>query len=101
VKDEVAHDRVALRTAAVIENVGRRDLDVIEEAKAVDRLVAECGNTDRAALPVRSAVHKHLSPWAAPLGDVAERCRYSVARPIPRTAAISLFGVPASIICRM
>ncbi|UOT07812.1 hypothetical protein MPY17_00815 [Rhodococcus opacus] len=34
-------------------------------------------------------------------GSDVERCRYSVARRIPRTAAISVFGAPASIICRM
>ncbi|WP_306454232.1 hypothetical protein [Rhodococcus sp. ACS1] len=34
VKDEVAMDRVTLLAAAVIGNVGRRDFDVIAEAKA-------------------------------------------------------------------
>ena len=50
VEDEVANDRVTLLAAAVIENVGRRDFDVIEEAKAVELLIAECGNVDMAAM---------------------------------------------------
>ncbi|SEB29934.1 ParB/RepB/Spo0J family partition protein [Rhodococcus koreensis] len=50
VKDEVAKDRVTLLAAAVIENVGRRDFDVIEEAKAVELLISECGTVDKAAM---------------------------------------------------
>ncbi|ELB91070.1 putative plasmid partitioning protein [Rhodococcus wratislaviensis IFP 2016] len=50
VKDEVAKDRVTLLAAAVIENVGRRDFDVIEEAKAVELLISECGTVEKAAL---------------------------------------------------
>ncbi|MBH0780355.1 ParB/RepB/Spo0J family partition protein [Nocardia bovistercoris] len=49
VKDEVAHDRISLLTAAIDENIGRRDFDVLEEAEAVDRLVAECGTAGEAA----------------------------------------------------
>jgi ParB family chromosome partitioning protein len=50
VKDEVAKDRATLIAASVKENVDRRDFDVIEEAKAVEMLVAECGGRgDRAA----------------------------------------------------
>jgi ParB family chromosome partitioning protein len=50
VKDEVAKDRVTLLAAAVIENVGRRDFDVIEEAKAVELLISECGTVEKAAM---------------------------------------------------
>jgi len=50
VKDEVAKDRETLLAAAVIENVGRRDFDVIEEAKAVELLISECGNVEKAAM---------------------------------------------------
>ncbi|MFF2113748.1 ParB/RepB/Spo0J family partition protein [Rhodococcus koreensis] len=50
VKDEVAADRITLLAAAVIENVGRRDFDVIEEAKAVELMVAECRTVEQAAL---------------------------------------------------
>ncbi|MFZ2175752.1 MAG: ParB/RepB/Spo0J family partition protein [Rhodococcus sp. (in: high G+C Gram-positive bacteria)] len=50
VKDEVAKDRTTLLAAAVIENVGRRDFDVIEEAKAVELLINECGTVEKAAL---------------------------------------------------
>ncbi|AHK36193.1 hypothetical protein OPAG_09228 [Rhodococcus opacus PD630] len=50
VKDEVAKDRVTLLAAAVIEKVGRRDFDVIEEAQAVELLISECGTAEKAAL---------------------------------------------------
>ncbi|KAF0957419.1 Nucleoid occlusion protein [Rhodococcus sp. T7] len=50
VKDEVAKDRETLLAAAVIENVGRRDFDVIEEAKAVELLIGECGTVEKAAM---------------------------------------------------
>ncbi|MET9030925.1 ParB N-terminal domain-containing protein [Nocardia sp. NPDC004168] len=50
VKNEVASDRASLLTAAIDENIGRRDFDVIEEAEAVERLVAECaGHAGEAA----------------------------------------------------
>jgi ParB family transcriptional regulator, chromosome partitioning protein len=49
VKDEVAKTRIALLAAAVIENVARRDFDVLEEAKAVELLVGECGSAVAAA----------------------------------------------------
>ncbi|MGW0359253.1 ParB/RepB/Spo0J family partition protein [Nocardia nova] len=49
VKDEVAKDRITFLTAAIDENIGRRDFDVIEEAEAVERLVQECGNSGVAA----------------------------------------------------
>jgi len=44
VKDEIARDRVTLISAAIAENVDRQDFDVIEEARAVDALVEECGD---------------------------------------------------------
>jgi ParB family transcriptional regulator, chromosome partitioning protein len=44
VNDEIARDRVTLISASIAENVDRQDFDVIEEAKAVDSLVKECGN---------------------------------------------------------
>jgi ParB family chromosome partitioning protein len=49
VNDEIARDRVTLISAAIAENVDRKDFDVIEEAKAVASLVAECGRADLAA----------------------------------------------------
>ncbi|WP_370185703.1 ParB/RepB/Spo0J family partition protein [Rhodococcus wratislaviensis] len=55
VKDEVAKDRETLLAAAVIENVGRRDFDVIEEAKAVELLINECGTVDKAALKLNKS----------------------------------------------
>ncbi|MGK8506380.1 ParB/RepB/Spo0J family partition protein [Nocardia asiatica] len=49
VKNEVARDRISLLTAAIDENIGRRDFDVIEEAHAVEQLVIECGSAGEAA----------------------------------------------------
>ncbi|QYA99656.1 ParB/RepB/Spo0J family partition protein (plasmid) [Rhodococcus sp. USK10] len=55
VKDVVAKDRETMLAAAVIENVGRRDFDVIEEAKAVELLINECGTVDKAALKLNKS----------------------------------------------
>ena len=49
VNDEIARDRVTLISASIAENVDRQDFDVIEEAKAVEALVRECGSADGAA----------------------------------------------------
>jgi ParB family chromosome partitioning protein len=53
VNDEIARDRITLISASIAENVDRQDFDVIEEAKAVEALVAECGRADEAALRLR------------------------------------------------
>jgi ParB family chromosome partitioning protein len=53
VNDEIARDRVTLISACIAENVDRQDFDVIEEAKAVESLVKECGNTIDAAERLR------------------------------------------------
>lgn len=49
VKDEIAQDRATLLAAAVTENIGRRDFDVIEEAKAIELMVVECGRAETVA----------------------------------------------------
>ncbi len=49
VNDAIARDRITLISASITENVDRQDFDVIEEAKAVETLVAECANTEEAA----------------------------------------------------
>ena len=49
VNDAIARDRITLISASITENVDRQDFDVIEEAKAVEALVAECKNTEEAA----------------------------------------------------
>lgn len=49
VNDAIARDRVTFIAAAIAENVDRQGFDVIEEAKAVQALVAECGSADAAA----------------------------------------------------
>jgi ParB family chromosome partitioning protein len=53
VNDEIARDRVTLISASIAENVDRQDFDVIEEAKAVESLVAECGSAVDAATRLR------------------------------------------------
>lgn len=49
VNDGIARDRVTLISASISENVDRQDFDVIEEARAVQALVDECGRADEAA----------------------------------------------------
>jgi ParB family transcriptional regulator, chromosome partitioning protein len=48
VNDALARDRITLISAAITENVDRQDFDVIEEARAVEALVLECGRADLA-----------------------------------------------------
>lgn len=49
VKDELAKDRSTLLASALKENLDRDDLDIIEEAQGVERLVDECGSAAAAA----------------------------------------------------
>jgi ParB family chromosome partitioning protein len=49
VRDDLAEDRASLLTAAVLENLAREGFDLIEEAKAIDQLVREYGNTGSVA----------------------------------------------------
>lgn len=49
VKDELAKDKGTLLSAVIAENVDRQGFDVIEEAKAVEQLVAEYGSVNAAA----------------------------------------------------
>jgi ParB family chromosome partitioning protein len=53
VNDEIARDRVTLISASIAENVDRQDFDVLEEAKAVESLVEECGSALDAATRLR------------------------------------------------
>ncbi|PND54275.1 peptide transporter [Mycobacterium sp. ENV421] len=53
VNDAIARDRVTLISASIAENVDRQDFDVLEEAKAVESLVAECGTATEAATRLR------------------------------------------------
>ena len=53
VNDDIARDRVTLISASIAENVDRQDFDVIEEAKAVESLVTECGSGVDAANRLR------------------------------------------------
>jgi ParB family chromosome partitioning protein len=46
VNDAIARDRTTLICAAITENVDRQDFDVLEEARAVEALVKECGRAD-------------------------------------------------------
>jgi ParB family transcriptional regulator, chromosome partitioning protein len=49
VNDAIARDRITLISASIAENVDRQDFDVIEEARAVEALVSECGTAEEAA----------------------------------------------------
>jgi ParB family chromosome partitioning protein len=49
VRDSIATSSESILEAAIIENIGRSDFDVLEEAEAVQALVAECGSADAAA----------------------------------------------------
>lgn len=49
IRDSIATSSESILEAAIIENIGRRDFDVLEEAEAVEALVAECGSADAAA----------------------------------------------------
>ena len=53
VNDDIARDRITLISASIAENVDRQDFDVIEEARAVEALVKECGRGDFAATRLR------------------------------------------------
>jgi ParB family chromosome partitioning protein len=53
VNDEIARDRLTLISASIAENVDRQDFDVIEEAKAVESLVEECGSAVEAGRRLR------------------------------------------------
>ncbi len=50
VNDAIARDRITLISACIAENVDRQDFDVIEEARAVEALIAECGRANEAAI---------------------------------------------------
>jgi ParB family transcriptional regulator, chromosome partitioning protein len=55
IKDELAKDAATLLTAVIAENVDRSGFDVIEEAKAVERLVELYGSADLAAEHLRKS----------------------------------------------
>jgi ParB family chromosome partitioning protein len=91
VKDELAKDRATLLTAVISENVDRSGFDVIEEAKAVESLVAEYGSADAAAEHLRKSKtwvsHRRALLKLAPdlqeatrKGDLAIREARSLAR---------------------
>jgi ParB family chromosome partitioning protein len=99
VNDEVARDRVTLISAAIAENVDRQDFDVIEEAKAVDALVAECGSAVQAARRLRKTeawvsqrrALLHLDPElqaALRRGELAIREARQLAR-VPRAEQVA------------
>lgn len=48
VRDVLAADRATFYGASVSENIDRRNLDVLEEARAVQRLAEECGSGTKA-----------------------------------------------------
>ncbi|WP_306307565.1 ParB/RepB/Spo0J family partition protein [Nocardia tenerifensis] len=91
IKDDVAKDKVTFLTAAIDENIGRRDFDVLEEARAVDQLATECGSADGAAAQLkrskgwvsqrRAVLQLHPELQAAlRAGELAFRAARSLAR---------------------
>lgn len=91
VKDELAKDAATLLTAVIAENVDRSGFDVIEEAKAVQRLVDLYGSADLAADHLRKSKtwvsHRRALLGLAPelqealrSGDLAIREARSLAR---------------------
>ncbi|MGV9336503.1 ParB/RepB/Spo0J family partition protein [Nocardia sp. NPDC003726] len=91
VKDDVASSRARLLSVVIDENIGRQDFDVIEEAKAVEALVAECGTAEAAAAQLkktagwvsqRRALLKLAPELQAALrrGDLAVRVARSLAK---------------------
>ncbi|MDA3642189.1 ParB/RepB/Spo0J family partition protein [Mycobacterium xenopi] len=91
IKDELAKDHATLLTAIISENVDRSGFDVIEEAKAVEKLVEEFGSADAAAEHLRKSKtwvsHRrallNLTPdlqEATRRGDLAIREARSLAR---------------------
>lgn len=49
VRDGLAESRESVLWASIVENIDRRDFDVVEEAEAVELLVSELGSATRAA----------------------------------------------------
>ncbi|WP_367946695.1 ParB/RepB/Spo0J family partition protein [Rhodococcoides kyotonense] len=49
VRDGLAASRESVLWASIVENIDRRDFDVVEEAEAVELLVTELGSATRAA----------------------------------------------------
>ncbi|WP_280393486.1 ParB/RepB/Spo0J family partition protein [Nocardia wallacei] len=92
VKDDVAVDRATFIWATIDENIGRRDFDVIEEARAVEQLVVECGGlAEEAAVRLKRSggwvsqrrALLHLAPElqdALRRGELAIRLARSLAR---------------------
>ncbi len=53
IRDEIADSRADLLEAVIAENIDRRNLDPIEEARSVEELVTECGSAAAAAKHLR------------------------------------------------
>lgn len=99
VKDEIAASRADLLAASITENVARANFDVLEEARAVEALVAECGDGETAGKQLgrtkgwvsqRRALLK-LAPelqQALRRGELAIRDARSLAR-VPREEQVS------------
>jgi ParB/RepB/Spo0J family partition protein len=90
-RDSIAVDKGEILWAATSENIDRRDFDVLEEAKAVELMVAEFGSADAAAnklgrskgwVSQRRALLKLAPELQAALraGDLAVRQARSLAR---------------------
>ncbi|MFE3322846.1 ParB/RepB/Spo0J family partition protein [Nocardia sp. NPDC059195] len=94
IKDAVAASRATLLAVSIAENVDRQNFDVLEEARAVDALVTECGSAAAAAEQLKRSKgwvsqRRALLELAPELqdalrrGDLAVRVARSLAR-VPR-----------------
>ncbi|MGW6730192.1 ParB/RepB/Spo0J family partition protein [Nocardia sp. NPDC055029] len=99
VKDEVAASRATLLAVSIAENVDRQNFDVLEEARAVDALIAECGTAAAAGGQLKRSEgwvsqRRALLQLAPELqdalrrGDLAVRVARSLAR-VPREEQVA------------
>ena len=71
---------MTLISASIAENVDRQDFDVIEEAKAVDALVKECGSAVEAANRLRKTASLGLAAAGAAGAGPATANRFAPRR---------------------
>ncbi|MGW4635535.1 ParB/RepB/Spo0J family partition protein [Nocardia sp. NPDC004415] len=99
IRDQVATSRASLLAASIAENVDRQNFDVLEEARAVDALVTECGTAAAAGEQLKRSKgwvsqRRALLELAPELqdalrrGDLAVRVARSLAR-VPREEQVA------------
>lgn len=99
IRDQVAASRASLLAASIAENVDRENFDVLEEARAVEALVAECGTAAAAGEQLKRSKgwvsqRRALLELAPELqdalrrGDLAVRVARTLAR-VPREEQVA------------